>query len=344
MIMQKIDNEILLAASAEIGTLGIKHLKRYWQKCQLKKINKLDAGAFAEEWNNDITLLAALGLGLEQTIKYVYNHAQSFEAFEKWILTINNHTLNEEKIKIFNASITVDYLPNGSLIEKVLTTTDIDFWNKNGYVIVRNAISITDCKATVALICNFLDIDEEDALTWYNPSEHKQGIMVQLFQDAQLEKNRQSVKIRKAYEQLWQRKDIWVNADRVGFNPPETNGWKFPGPNLHWDVSLAQPIPFGLQGILYLTDTKANQGAFSLVPGFHNKIDKWLNDLPAGVHPRNENLYELGIKGIEANAGDFIIWHQALPHGSSVNTSDKPRFVQYINYAPIDAAVSNKWI
>lgn len=342
--MQKINNEILLAASDEIGRLGIMHLKRYWQKCQLKKINGLEPNAFAEEWNNDIALIAALGLGLEQALKYIYNTKDNFENFELWVLAVNNQLLDIEKIRKFNASITVEHAPVVSKIENVLTSTDMDFWSENGYVIIRNAITFDDCKATVNLICSFLKIDEQDAATWYKPCEHKQGIMVQLFQDSQLEKNRQSPKIRKAYEQLWQRKDIWVNADRVGFNPPETDDWKFPGPKLHWDVSLAQPIPFGLQGILYLTDTKANQGAFSLVPGFHNKITKWLNELPVGTHPRNENLYQLGVKGIEANVGDFIIWHHALPHGSSVNTSDKPRFVQYINYAPIDAEVSDKWI
>jgi ectoine hydroxylase-related dioxygenase (phytanoyl-CoA dioxygenase family) len=342
--MQKMEGEISLASSEEIGSIAVKHLKRYWQKCQLKKVNTIGPNAFTEEWNRDITLLAALGLGLEQTLKYIYNTSDDFDGFEQWILLVNNQVLDTQKIKVFNASIDEIYLTNSNEIENILTESEMDFWKEKGYVIIRNAVPKNECVATVNLICNFLEIDEHNATTWYRPHAHKQGIMVQLFQDAQLEKNRQSAKIRKAYEQLWQRKDIWVNADRVGFNPPETNDWKFPGPSLHWDVSLAQPIPFGLQGILYLTDTKENQGAFSLVAGFHKKIENWLHELPKTVSPRNENLYALGVKGIEANAGDFIIWHHALPHGSSINTSDKPRFVQYINYAPIDAEVRNKWI
>jgi hypothetical protein len=342
--MQKMEGEILLASVEEMGSIGVKHLKRYWQKCQLKKVNAITPNAFVEEWNNDITLLAVLGLGLEQTLKYIYTTSDDFDGFEKWILSVNNQVLDTQKIKVFNASIDESYLPYSNEIENILTKTDMDFWEENGYVIIRNAVPKNDCEATVNLICNFLEIDEHDATTWYKANENKQGIMVQLFQDALLEKNRKAIRIRKAYEQLWQRKDIWVNADRVGFNPPETNEWKFPGPKLHWDVSLAQPIPFGLQGILYLADTQENQGAFSLVPGFHNKIAAWLHELPETANPRTENLYELGVKGIEANAGDFIIWHHALPHGSSVNTSDKPRFVQYINYAPIDAEVRDKWI
>ena len=140
-------------------------------------------------------------------------------------------------------------------------------------------------------------------------------------------------------------RDAWeTNADRVGFNTPEIETWKFPGPRMHWDVSLKMPIPFGTQGILYLADTAYNQGAFSLVPGFHNRIETWLHNLPSNVQPRNEDIYSLGVQPIVANAGDFIIWHHALPHGSSVNSSNQPRFVQYMNYEPLDAFKQDEWI
>ena len=58
---------------------------------------------------------------------------------------------------------------------------------------------------------------------------------------------------------------------------------------------------------------------------------------------RKTRLGVLGPKPIAANAGDFILWHQALPHGSSPNTATRPRLVQYINYMPIDAGVKDKW-
>ena len=147
-----------------------------------------------------------------------------------------------------------------------------------------------------------------------------------------------------AFEDLWRRKDIWVNTDRVGFNPPETELYKFRGPRLHWDISIKPPVPFATAGILYLADTAENQGAFTLVPGFHNRVEEWLGSLPPGANPRSQDLYALGPKPIAANAGDFIIWHQALPHGSSPNTSALPRFVQYINYEPADNADVRPWL
>ena len=335
-----------LADFTDPGSLGVLHLKRYREKVILRRSGKLQQDAFPEEWNIDITLLAVLGLGLEQTLKYLYNFNSSFKDFEDWVLGLNNGHLDLHKVETFNT-----YIRNRQSTYKktahsnnVLSQADMEHWNEHGYVIVRNAVPVADCKKSIDVICGFIDIDPEDPSTWYQPHPAKQGIMVQLFQHQLLEKNRLSERIRSACEQLWERKDLWVNTDRVGFNPPETETWKFPGPGLHWDVSLALPIPFGLQGILYLSDTAANQGAFTLVPGFQHKIEDWLNNLPTGTNARAEDMYALGAKPIVANAGDFIIWHQALPHGSSPNHAAQPRFVQYINYAPLDAAVQGTWI
>jgi Phytanoyl-CoA dioxygenase (PhyH) len=225
----------------------------------------------------------------------------------------------------------------------ILNEEDLHHWDTNGYVIVRDAVSKEDCRQTINLIYDFLGMKEDDPSTWYQPHPARQGIMVQLFQHPLLEKNRRSPKIRGAYEQLWGRNDLWMNTDRVSFNPPENEKWHFPGPRLHWDVSLELPIPFGLQGLLYLSDTESTQGAFTLVPGFHNKIEDWVRSLPPGTDPRQQDLYKLGAQPIAAKAGDFILWHQALPHGSSANTAARPRIVQYINYLPISAETKENW-
>lgn len=331
--------------SKEICNLGICHLKRYWQKCQLIKKGELQGDKYLAEWTTDVNLLAALGLGLEQTLKYIYTTSESFEAFEKWILEVNCNQLSQTKINEFNSSVlSTQSISKEENNEDVLTEADMNFWNTNGYVIVKNAITQQDCDDTINAICEHINIDKNDATTWYNEHRKKQGIMVQLFQHSSLEKNRQNIKIKKAYQQLWQRKDVYVNMDKVGFNPPEIENWKFPASKLHWDVSLKTPIPFGLQGILYLTDTSSNQGAFTVVPGFHNNIEEWLSNLPSNVNPRDRITDSFDSIPIAAKAGDFIIWHHALPHSSSPNTSTLPRFVQYMSYAPLDVEVQDEWI
>lgn len=333
-----------VASSDELGALKVMHLKRYWEKAQVMKGLRNGNTPYFEEWATDVALLGALGLGLEQTLKYLYVEDPSFDAFEKWILEVNGGTLNKEKIDYFHAALRGSIDDGADTLDNVLSQDDLDFWNKNGYIIIRGAVPREDCEKTVALICEYLEIDRHDPGTWYNVHKDRQGIMVQLFQHELLQRNRENKRIRQAFEQLWQRKDIYVNTDRVGFNPPETALYKFPGPKLHWDVSIAQPIPFGTQGILYLADTAANQGAFTLIPGFQNTIGDWLKSLPQGTNPRTVDLYKLGPVPLAASAGDFILWHQALPHGSSPNTSDLPRFVQYINYQPIDPEIAKIWL
>jgi len=341
MPVEKIEHT--LPPSAETGKLNVMHLRRYWSKIVAKRNGKLPPDAFQEEWMTDVTLLSTLGLGIEQTIKYVYNVAPAFDQFEDWIVEVNHGIVSKEKIAHFNEQLSGNANPTDDLLPNVLSADDITFWNENGYIIVRNAVPKEDCDKTIGLICEHLGIKRDDPTTWYNAHPDKQGIMVQLFQHRQLQKNRDAEVIRLAYEQLWGRKDILVNTDRVGFNPPETETYQFPGPKLHWDVSLELPIPFGLQGILYLADTKANQGAFTLVPGFQHRIADWIHSLPEGANPRTQDIYALGAVPVAANAGDFIIWLHALPHGSSPNTAALPRYVQYINYQPIDPKVSSKW-
>lgn len=334
---------IVIPDANDLGKIGIKQLKRYWAKGCAFREKLLNEADFHDEINIDTILLSVLGLGLEQTLRHWYS-LNDFNEFEDWILDINGGRIDSAKVARFNALFDGAEAVVYDAGEQVLSDADLDFFNEHGYVILRNAITKEDAAATLAVVCDFLNVDINDPATWYTANPARQGIMVQLFQHSVLQKNRDAERIRKAYGQLLGRSDIWVNVDRVGFNPPETGKWKFPGPRLHWDVSLELPIPFGLQGILYLSDTQANQGAFSLIPGFHNKIEDWINSLPQGCNPRTENLYELGVIPVVANAGDFIIWHHALPHGSSPNTSALPRIVQYINYLPVDAKILKKWL
>ena len=335
-----------IADTYETGKTGIYFLKRFWSTIEAKKRNMHGHNSFHDEWTTVTAMLDALGLGIEQLFVYLYRSDRSFEELEDWVIERNGNIIPVEKINRFNQLLRREEIPIPSATDEpdVLTDTDLQFWEENGYVIVHNAISPEACRATEELIWQYLGMDKNDPSTWYKAHEDRQGIMVQLFQHPVLQANRESKRIRKAYEQLWGTSDLWVNTDRVGFNPPETNEWTFPGPNMHWDVSLVLPIPFGLQGILYITDTEAGQGAFTLVPGFQHRIEEWLHSLPPGRDPRTEDLHALGSKPIAGKAGDFIIWHHALPHGARPNTTKVPRIVQYINLHPANRLIKKEWV
>ena len=323
------------------GKIGIYFLKKIWSYHQ--ELKKPTGNIEEVEWKYINGVFNTLGVGLEPTIKYLMESNGSFEDFEKWLH--QNGEISNVMINHFNALIDNEDQIRIDEEDKVLDQSDLNKWDKDGYIIIKNAIPKVDCERTVDFIFEQIEADKTNPKTWYKSHPLKNGIMVQLFSSPALDKNRVSNKIKSAYQQLWNRKDLMVSMDRVSFNPPENEHYHFPGPNLHWDVSLKRPIPFGLQGLLYLTDTNENQGAFTLIPGFHKIIGSWLDNLGEGKNPRDKNLLDqFQTKSIAAEAGDFIIWNQCLPHGSSPNTSLNPRIVQYINYQPINLEIQSEWI
>jgi hypothetical protein len=283
------------------------------------------------EWVRDNTLLAGLGVGLRETLDYLLQSQPSLDAFESWILDRNGGAIDGGRRARLSAALSDEGAsgePADPEAAPVLSAGDLAFWDEHGYVVVHDAVSGEQCQAAVEAICTFVQADLRDPDTWYRGLQGH-SIWVPLLHHPALHANRRSPRIHRAFAQLWNREDIWVNVDQAGMNPPERPGWRFPGPHLHWDVSLAQPVPFGVQGILYLADTAANQGAFTCVPGFHRKIEAWLDGLPAGSDPRAHDFTADALP-IAGRAGDLVIWHHALPHGSSPNRAALPRFVQYM--------------
>jgi ectoine hydroxylase-related dioxygenase (phytanoyl-CoA dioxygenase family) len=281
----------------------------------------------AQTWDSEIKTLYQLGISIEDVLQFLYFEKPDFETFKAWVTNrLKNENTNVEDFE-----------------DKVLSEQDLQFWNKNGYVIVKNAISKDDCKDTQQAIWDFLKMDPNDKQSWYTRHEDQKGLMLNFSNHETLNKNRFSPRIKKAYEQLYQTTKIYKTIDKVSFNPPETERFRFLGSPLHWDTSLKQPIKFGLQGLLYLSDCGTNDGAFHCVPGFHTIINDWLNDLLPNENPREKAL-TLKAEPIIGEAGDFIIWNNALPHCATPNKGEKPRMVQYLTYLPDDYDASGEWV
>ncbi|PCK32155.1 phytanoyl-CoA dioxygenase family protein [Pseudoalteromonas piscicida] len=289
------------------------------------------------------TIFDTLGLSQLQAYQLQFQYAHDYDSFIDAIVTIAQPS--SDKIALLRHL--TDHFPcPESYQEKVnrvrnmpdvLTAEDLQCWRDNGYVIVRNAVSETGCTNAINAIQDYLEIALAEPHTWYNVSPEKiNNSMVHLVQHSALEANRNSLRIHKAFSQLWYSERLMVSADQCGFNPPETETFSFQGPDLHWDLDFSKQLSFGTQGILYLLDTEADQGATTIVPGFHAKLDSWLTTAPWDPHAPDPNyLHQLGSKPIAGKAGDLLIWHHFLPHGGSPNRAGLPRIVQYINMNPI---------
>lgn len=299
-------------------------LEQLWKRT----VDPQNADLGQTNWNNEIKTLYQLGIGMEDALQFLYFEKPDYESFKIWI--------NNRKRDIV--------IEPEDLTDNVLSEEDLEFWNQNGYVIVKNAISKEDCEDTQKAIWEYLKMDPNKKESWYESHEDLKGLMLNFSDHETLNRNRFSPRVKKAYEQLYKTTKIYKTIDKVSFNPPETENFNFLGSPLHWDMSLKKPLSFGLQGLLYLTDCGPNDGAFHCVPGFHNQINQWLDELKPHENPREKALQTLQSKPIIGQAGDFIIWHQALPHCATPNKGEKPRMVQYLTYLPDDYNAAGEWI
>lgn len=310
---------------------GVRGLAEFWSKHGGR-------GAPGPLLMQEQLLLDALGLGLEQTLQFLRIDAPDFAEFLVWIEQVAGLP-DPAAVRRYHAVIegappppeTASYLATIDALPPVLDARAIAHWEQHGYVILRNAITAGEADAAAALLWNEVGAQPDVPESWY--AARLQGLMVQRFQGPALEAARRSLRVHKAFAQLWSTSDLWMRIDRMSFNAPQRASHAFHAPRLHWDVGLIQPIPFATQGILYLTDTTQDQGALELVPGFHRRIDAWLDGL-GDADPRQIDLSAEAVR-VAAGAGDLIIWRQDLPHGASPNRADRPRLAQYVNmYSP----------
>lgn len=277
-------------------------------------------------WREEVRALNQFGIAMEIALQQLYFHRPGRGAFMQWLAGNSKE----------NACI-------DSITEDVLSGEDLSFWEQHGFLVLRNAVSPEHCRAARNAIWEFLQASPDEPASWYREHGEKRGMMVRLFDHPALNANRDSPKIYKAFQQLYAGQEICKSIDKVSFNPPEHERYRFMGSALHWDVSLVLPIPYRMQGLLYLTDCAAHDGAFHCVPGFHRQLGAWLSSLPQGAHPRELAPQRLKPVPVPGNSGDVVIWHQALPHCATPNRGTFPRMVQYLKYLPRSADEQNQW-
>jgi hypothetical protein len=322
--------------------LGIDQLERL-RSSLVWEAQHAPAASSAQEFALNKAVLDCLGVGLEPTHRFIRNEQPTLAELETWIVSEAGGTIDDRRLAHAKA-IGDGRPPDARRVAELeelrnappsLSARDLAFWDEHGYVTVPAAAPRDACRELERAIWTHLGADPEKPDGWYR-CRLQQGVMVQLFHAPGIAEIHASTRIQKAFAQLAGTVDLVMTTDRCGFNPPVRPGNPYTGARLHLDLaSFEPPVSPELQGILYLTDTAEDQGALRLIPGFHKRIDSWLQSLPAGRDPTLEDLSELGpIRSIAASAGDLIIWSSALPHGPQANTADRPRIVHYLTMYP----------
>jgi hypothetical protein len=285
-------------------------------------------------------VLSLIGLSMESVLEFLYHHQPSFDEFVAWLSEQTGKDINsnylEELLILHEQNMNVPFEP-------ILNSEQMQFWEQNGFIKISEAVSADECKQVEKAIWDFLSASLAESDSWYRSHSGVKGLMLTLAHHPSLNALRQSEKIRNIFRQLYGTNRIFPLVDKCSFNPPETDNYRFRGSALHWDTSIKCPIPYVLQGMMYVNDVEPNGGAFSCVPGFHQKFEKWVSQFPLQTDIRAMALSQLKAEEIPGKAADFIIWQQALPHAATPNKGKYPRLAQYFTYLPEDLKDEREW-
>jgi hypothetical protein len=215
----------------------------------------------------------------------------------------------------------------------MITEADKQRFDEQGYLLVESLVDEAHCRAVRETICTHLGFHEQDPSSW--PTSRGHGV-INLFHAQALWDVRQLPAVHQAFAALHGSQALWVGTDRVSFkvrDPAQTGTG--PAEPIHWDGDPARSTGRSLQGLVYLTDTSEDQGAFCCVPEIYRNLDDYLSRHPELTGGRRPDVSGLDIDVVAGPAGSLVIWDRRLPHSSTHNLTDRPRWVQYIAMDPV---------
>jgi hypothetical protein len=225
----------------------------------------------------------------------------------------------------------------------VLSEADWDFWIKNGYIVVKNAVPKEQALATASFLWEFEEKDANNPDTWYAPPRAEMMMkeltntgMVEVYNNQHLWNNRMMQKVYDAFRDIWGTEKLWVTIDRANLNFPIRPGFEQKG-FIHWDYD-PETKPVNVQGVLALADqTDENMGGFQCLPDLFRNYDTWKLTQPADRDRFKPDTTGFEFVKVKLEAGDLLIFNSLQPHGIRPNLSnDKVRIAQYISMMPAE--------
>jgi len=228
---------------------------------------------------------------------------------------------------------------------RVLTAEQWTFWQEQGYVVIKQAVSREQAAETAAFLWEFEDKNPKDPNTWYTQARAEMKMkelagtgMVEVYNHQSLWNNRQTQRVYDAFVDIWGTEKLWVSIDRANLNFPIRPSFEYKG-FIHWDYD-PETKPQNVQGVLALADqTDKNMGGFQCIPWLFKNYDSWKL-----TQPEDRDRFKPDVSGLEdklvkvpLEAGDLLIFNSSEPHGIRPNHSkDKVRIAQYLSMMPAE--------
>jgi hypothetical protein len=211
----------------------------------------------------------------------------------------------------------------------IFSAAEREQFRTQGYVVARGVAPVKNIEAAIQDICAFHQTWLSEPSTW-NRIPLDSWDVVPIHQSQAIWDNRSLPRVHAAFAELLGTEKLWVSMDRTAFVPPARG--KFDREHsIHWDDKLRTRLndpTLRVQGMLYLTDTAEEQGAFECVPTIFPNTRAWLAANPGRDEPDVKGHALVRVPG---KAGDLVIWNSMLPHRGSKNRGSTPRLTQYIS-------------
>lgn len=204
---------------------------------------------------------------------------------------------------------------------------------RQGYLVVADVVPAPARQNVIEAICEFQEIDLHDRETWYGHEPRGHGI-VPLHHHQALWDIRQLASVYEVFAEVYGQKALWVTMDRVSFKPPRGEGHGRISP-VHWDADPWVFNALSIQGLVYLTDTDEEQGAFACLPEIYQDLPYWLQEHEQDEHRRYPKFSDESLTKVPGKAGSLVLFHRLMPHTSALNQSHVHRFVQYVAMNPV---------
>jgi hypothetical protein len=101
---------------------------------------------------------------------------------------------------------------------------------------------------------------------------------------------------------------LWVSQDRVSFKVParvHADGFRMDA--VHWDGDPRCSDGLAMQGLVYLTDTPAEKGAFAMVPSLYRTLDQWLSTPRSDENVRRPDVSGHALVPVPGARGSLVV-------------------------------------
>ena len=205
-----------------------------------------------------------------------------------------------------------------------------DAFLRDGVVVVEGVVPEPVCDAVIEATDQFLAA--------HPPREDRQGGhgIVPLHHAQALWDLRTLESVHEVFAAIHGSRELLVSVDRVSRKPPDVNRDQHRSA-LHWDCDPFTTDGLATQGVVYLTDTAEDQGAFCCVPSIYRHMPAYRAHHANAPERQRPRFVESDVVRVPGPKGSLVVFHRLLPHSSEVNRARVPRYTQYVTMGPAAA-------